>query len=337
MKKYCFLFLLALPFLGQAKCTLGPNTTASQTIELDMAQDTVTAVINTNLVDTFTCNATSDKMYYATPLKDYIVELRESDSGKSIFMKFNLESSGFPVSTGTDSVGASPKEYNTQDVINTKPFTLKADYVGPTSKVDHTITTNIDKITIPRPAISILTDNSCNNNIISWLYCWVTGRLNSDVSYTQNIEFSIKHKPTTCSFSQPTYEIRMPETTISEMQSANNTKSGSIDLILNCDSVYNVTTNPVTFKVARGEWDDSGTILKNTSLNGAKGVGFQIYNGNATTPLKLGDTLMNKLTKMAAIENQYTFPITAKYVRVNEEALQPGEVQSKAIFAVSYD
>lgn len=57
------------------------------------------------------------------------------------------------------------------------------------------------------------------------------------------------------------------------MQSANNTKSGSIDLVLNCDSVYNVTTNPVTFKVARGEWDDSGTILKNTSLNGAKGLG----------------------------------------------------------------
>ena len=29
---------------------------------------------------------------------------------------------------------------------------------------------------------------------------------------------------------------------------------------------------------------------------------------------------MSKLTKMAAIENQYTFPITAKYVRVKEEA-----------------
>ncbi|HBA6088061.1 TPA: type 1 fimbrial protein [Escherichia coli] len=337
MNKYWFLFLLALPFLGQAKCTLGPNTTASQTIELDMAQDTVTAVINTNLVDTFTCNAKSDKMYYATPLKDYIVELKESDSQKSIFMKFNLESSAFPVSTGTDSLVAPPKEYNTQDVINTKPFTLKAEYVGPTSKADDTITTNIDKITIRRSAISILTDNSCNNSFASWFLCWVAGRLNSDVSYTQNIEFSIKHKPTTCSFSQPIYEIRMPETTVSEMQSANNTKSGSIDLVLNCDSVYNVTTNPVTFKVARGEWDDSGTILKNTSLNGAKGVGFQIYNGNATTPLKLGDTLMNKLTKMAAIENQYTFPITAKYVRVKEEALQPGEVQSKAIFAVSYD
>ncbi|MGC6756747.1 fimbrial protein, partial [Escherichia coli] len=82
----------------------------------------------------------------------------------------------------------------------------------------------------------------------------IAGKLNSDVSYTQNIEFSIKHKPTTCSFSHPIYEIRMPETTVSEMQSANNTKSGSIDLVLNCDSVYNVTTNPVTFKVARGEW-----------------------------------------------------------------------------------
>ncbi|HAX7454789.1 TPA: type 1 fimbrial protein, partial [Escherichia coli] len=54
-------------------------------------------------------------------------------------------------------------------------------------------------------------------------------------------------------------------------------------------------------------------------------------------PLKLGDTLMNRLPKMAAIQEQYIFPITAKYVRVKEEALQPGEVQGQAIFAVSYD
>ncbi|MCV5513298.1 type 1 fimbrial protein, partial [Escherichia coli] len=92
-------------------------------------------------------------------------------------MKFNLESSAFPVSTGTDSLVAPPKEYNTQDVINTKPFTLKAEYVGPTSKADDTITTNIDKITIRRPAISILPDNSCNNSFASWLWCWITGRL----------------------------------------------------------------------------------------------------------------------------------------------------------------
>lgn len=102
----------------------------------------------------------------------------------------------------------------------------------------------------------------------------MSNRLPTDAAYQQNLNVNItKHKPTTCSFSQPTYEIRMPETTISEMQSANNTKSGSIDLVLNCDSVYNVTTNPVTFKVARGEWDDSGTILKTHRLMVLRGLG----------------------------------------------------------------
>ncbi|WP_430953707.1 hypothetical protein [Salmonella enterica] len=62
-----------------------------------------------------------------------------------------------------------------------------------------------------------------------------------------------------------------------------------------------------------------------------------MYNGTAATPLKRGDALMSRLTKMATINDQYTFPITARYVRITGEALQPGEVQSKVIFAVSYD
>ncbi|MEW5192281.1 type 1 fimbrial protein, partial [Citrobacter freundii] len=53
--------------------------------------------------------------------------------------------------------------------------------------------------------------------------------------------------------------------------------------------------------------------------------------------LKLGDTLMNKIAKLTEIKSSYTFPITAKYVRVTGESLQPGDVQSKVTFAVSYD
>lgn len=117
----------------------------------------------------------------------------------------------------------------------------------------------------------------------------------------------------------------------------NNNETGYVDLVLNCEGIYNVTTNPVSFKVARGDWDESGKILKNTATNGAKGVGFQIYNGTKTTPLKQGDTLMDRIAKLETINNQYTFPIIAKYVHVTGESLRPGEVQSKVIFSVSYD
>ncbi|MBA3113812.1 type 1 fimbrial protein [Salmonella enterica] len=335
MKKYWFMFLLAIPFWGQAKCTLGGNTTAQQTVDIDMTSGTVNIPINTNLYDTFICNATSDKMYYATPLQDYIVELKEPGAAKSIFIKLKLTGSGFPVATGIDSLNAPAKEFKTQDVINTKPFTLEVSYVK-SGKADLTVASG-NTINLGRPVISILTDNTCNNNLVSWLFCWFAGRLKSDVSYAQNIIFTVKHKPTTCRFSQPTYEIKMPDTTLNEILSGNNSKTGSTNLVLNCDGVYNVTTNPVSFNVARGDWNDNGTILKNTITNGAKGVGFQIYNGTATTPLKRGDALMSRLTKMATINDQYTFPITARYVRITGEALQPGEVQSKVIFAVSYD
>lgn len=46
---------------------------------------------------------------------------------------------------------------------------------------------------------------------------------------------------------------------------------------------------------------------------------------------------MNKIAKLTEIKSSYTFPITAKYVRVTGESLQHGDVQSKVTFAVSYD
>ncbi|EBS7635468.1 type 1 fimbrial protein [Salmonella enterica] len=276
-------------------------------------------------------------MYYATSLQDYIVEIKDSASSQSIFIKLTLESSDFPVNTGSDII-ASAKNYSVDDTLNNKQMTLKASYVAATSySSDNGEKVYGNSFSLSKPAVNFLSNNSCNSSIWAWIVCSVLRLFSNDNAYSQYLTFTVKHKPTTCRFSQPTYEIKMPDTTLNEILSGSNSKTGSTNLVLNCDGVYNVTTNPVSFNVARGDWNDSGTILKNTITNGAKGVGFQIYNGTAATPLKRGDALMSRLTKMAAINDQYTFPITARYVRITGEALQPGDVQSKVIFAVSYD
>ncbi|ECC1561327.1 type 1 fimbrial protein [Salmonella enterica subsp. salamae] len=276
-------------------------------------------------------------MYYATSLQDYIVEIKDSASSQSIFIKLTLESSDFPVNTGSDII-ASVKNYSVDDTLNNKKMTLKASYVAATSySSDNGEKVYGNSFSLSKPAVNFLSNNSCNSSIWAWIVCSVLRLFSNDNAYSQYLTFTVKHKPTTCRFSQPTYEIKMPDTTLNEILSGNNSKTGSTNLVLNCDGVYNVTTNPVSFNVARGDWNDNGTILKNTITNGAKGVGFQIYNGTAATPLKRGDALMSRLTKMATINDQYTFPITARYVRITGEALQPGEVQSKVIFAVSYD
>ncbi|AXD12112.1 type 1 fimbrial protein [Salmonella enterica subsp. diarizonae] len=276
-------------------------------------------------------------MYYATSLQDYIVEIKDSASSQSIFIKLTLESSDFPVNTGSDRI-ASVKNYSVDDTLNNKQMTLKASYVAAMSySSDNGEKVYGNSFSLSKPAVNFLSNNSCNSNILAWIVCSALRLFSNDNAYSQYLTFTVKHKPTTCRFSQPTYEIKMPDTTLNEILSGNNSKTGSINLVLNCDGVYNVTTNPVSFNVARGNWNDNGTILKNTITNGAQGVGFQIYNGTAATPLKRGDALMSRLTKMATINDQYTFPITARYVRITGEALQPGEVQSKVIFAVSYD
>ncbi|EBS6879663.1 type 1 fimbrial protein [Salmonella enterica] len=276
-------------------------------------------------------------MYYATSLQDYIVEIKDSASSQSIFIKLTLESSDFPVNTGSDRI-ASVKNYSVDDTLNNKQMTLKASYVAAMSySSDNGEKVYGNSFSLSKPAVNFLSNNSCNSNILAWIVCSALRLFSNDNVYSQYLTFTVKHKPTTCRFSQPTYEIKMPDTTLNEILSGNNSKTGSTNLVLNCDGVYNVTTNPVSFNVARGDWNDNGTILKNTITNGAQGVGFQIYNGTAATPLKRGDALMSRLTKMATINDQYTFPITARYVRITGEALQPGEVQSKVIFAVSYD
>ncbi|EAN8505850.1 fimbrial protein [Salmonella enterica] len=276
-------------------------------------------------------------MYYATSLQDYIVEIKDSASSQSIFIKLTLESSDFPVNTGSDRI-ASVKNYSVDDTLNNKQMTLKASYVAAMSySSDNGEKVYGNSFSLSKPAVNFLSNNSCNSNILAWIVCSALRLFSNDNAYSQYLTFTVKHKPTTCRFSQPTYEIKMPDTTLNEILSGNNSKTGSTNLVLNCDGVYNVTTNPVSFNVARGDWNDNGTILKNTIINGAQGVGFQIYNGTAATPLKRGDALMSRLTKMATINDQYTFPITARYVRITGEALQPGEVQSKVIFSVSYD
>lgn len=337
MKKYWFLFLLLIPLSGQAKCTPKGATSATQPITLDLTTGSTTVNFNPNLQGSFDCNTTGDKMYYATSLQDYIVEIKDSASSQSIFIKLTLESSDFPVNTGSDII-ASVKNYSVDDTLNNKQMTLKASYVAATSySSDNGEKVYGNSFSLSKPAVNFLSNNSCNSSIWAWIVCSVLRLFSNDNAYSQYLTFTVKHKPTTCRFSQPTYEIKMPDTTLNEILSGNNSKTGSTNLVLNCDGVYNVTTNPVSFNVARGDWNDNGTILKNTITNGAKGVGFQIYNGTAATPLKRGDALMSRLTKMATINDQYTFPITARYVRITGEALQPGEVQSKVIFAVSYD
>ncbi|EMG6375053.1 type 1 fimbrial protein [Salmonella enterica subsp. diarizonae serovar 11:k:z53] len=337
MKKYGFLFLLLIPLLGQAKCTPKGTTSATQPITLDLTTGSTTVNFNPNLQGSFDCNTTGDKMYYATSLQDYIVEIKDSASSQSIFIKLTLESSDFPVNTGSDRI-ASVKNYSVDDTLNNKQMTLKASYVAAMSySSDNGEKVYGNSFSLSKPAVDFLSNNSCNSNILAWIVCSALRLFSNDNAYSQYLTFTVKHKPTTCRFSQPTYEIKMPDTTLNEILSGNNSKTGSTNLVLNCDGVYNVTTNPVSFNVARGDWNDNGTILKNTIINGAQGVGFQIYNGTAATPLKRGDALISRLTKMATINDQYTFPITARYVRITGEALQPGEVQSKVIFAVSYD
>lgn len=86
---------------GQAKCTYTNNTEATQAINLDFTKgNEITVNFNPNLKDgDYVCDALTDKMYFSTSLRDYIIEMKDKPGGESVYIKLTLEADGFPVDT----------------------------------------------------------------------------------------------------------------------------------------------------------------------------------------------------------------------------------------------
>ncbi|EJU5846476.1 type 1 fimbrial protein, partial [Salmonella enterica] len=132
-------------------------------------------------------------MYYATSLQDYIVEIKDSASSQSIFIKLTLESSDFPVNTGSDRI-ASVKNYSVDDTLNNKQMTLKASYVAATSySSDNGEKVYGNSFSLSKPAVNFLSNNSCNSNILAWIVCSVLRLFSNDNAYSQYLTFTVKH------------------------------------------------------------------------------------------------------------------------------------------------
>lgn len=92
MKKYWFLFLLALPFWGQAKCTINGNSTAIQGVNLDLTTGNGTVTFSPNLTGEFTCNSTQDKVNVLKTLDNYVVEIKENQNNNQFILSLILMS-----------------------------------------------------------------------------------------------------------------------------------------------------------------------------------------------------------------------------------------------------
>lgn len=333
MKRFGLIFLLLFPLLAQAYCRSSGTTNMTKTLNLDMSTGSAAQTFNTQFTGSLTCYNTDEKIRLDNLLDKYVVELTGSNGEQPIYMQLDLEGGdNFPVTIGKSTEQAAA-------LFNDQTFTLKAQYISPSTYVNKKIT-NGNKIEFidNSPALTFTNIDSCSDSsILLRLICYITKSfLPGNVTYTQNLIINVTHKPTTCRFTQHQYTINMPPTTTNNMLTGKNTETGKTELQLTCDGVHNVSTNPVSFKVADGDWDTSGQILKNTLSPGATGVGFQIFKENNSTALKRGDVL-DSIKNRDQLKETYTFPITARYVRIPGEALQPGEMQSRVKFIVDYN
>lgn len=322
MKKLLLILLFLSPLTAQSACRIDGDGKKSETITLNVTFDLSNKLLSLSqnqilaFTKNFSCATPWDKMYFTDNIGDNIYSLSGLNN-----VRFSIKgtSTNFPVPVVWGD--------NKSSVIN-KVITLQFKYVKNGSesvKFFENNTFTIDK------AFTVASQK-----------CWETGGaciIGSDASqFNVNLKVTVINKRTTCEFSSPTYEIKMDDITVQQLITGNVGVMKSTNVELKCDGIYNISSNPVTVKLSEGDWNTDETKLVSSIVNGAKNVGFNIYEvyDGGMRKLNKGSKLLSIL-KNSTINDRYNVPIAAEYTLINHnERPTSGLVSSKVILKIEY-
>lgn len=322
MKKLLLILLFLSPLTAQSACRIDGDGKKSETITLNVTFDLSNKLLSLSqsqiltFTQNFSCILSNDKMYFTDNIGDNVYSLSTLNG-----VKFSIKgkSTDFPVS-----VGSGDKSVN---VIN-KMLTLDFNYIQ-NGKVS---TKNFDDNTFTIDKAFTIASQQCFK--ILGVCLW-----GSDASqFNVNLKVTVINKITTCEFSSPTYEIKMDDITVQQLITGNVGVMKIANVELKCEGIYSISSNPVTVKLSAGDWNSDETKLVNSIVNGAKNVGFNVYEvyDGGTRKLNKGSKLLTIL-KNATINDIYNIPVAAEYTLINHnERPTSGLVSSKVILKIEY-
>lgn len=318
MKLYICISMLFISFYSFGACRMnaGNNERIELNVEFEPVENTAEKSIALNFKNDFNCRLSSDNMNLHNNIKGNIYSVNG--------IRFNIDTvgtTGFPVTDLQYDVWSG--KTNSVSSIN-KTMTLSFNYE---LSGRNTPSTKQESETLLIKDAFVINSEKC-----PIFGCWIFG---SESNYNVDLNVSVKHRKTTCKFSSSDYFIKMEDVTVQELISGSKKRSGIENIVLQCNDINGLASNPVSVRIADGDWDADGSVLINTISSGGKNVGFKLFRGAESTSLHKNDSLLS-ISKYSSLSTEYTFPVSAEYVLLGGGKPTVGEISSKVIFRVDY-
>lgn len=318
MKLYICISMLFISFYSFGACRMnaGNNERIELNVEFEPVENTAEKSITLNFKNDFNCRLSSDNMNLHNNIKGNTYSVNG--------IRFNIDTvgtTGFPVTDLQYDVWSG--KTNSVNSIN-KTMTLSFNYE---LSGRNTPSTKQESETLLIKDAFVINSEKC-----SIFGCWIFG---TESNYNVDLNVSVKHRKTTCKFSSSDYFIKMEDVTVQELISGSKKRSGIENIILQCNDINGLASNPVSVRIADGDWDADGSVLINTISSGGKNVGFKLFRGAESTSLHKNDSLLS-VSKYSSLSTEYTFPVSAEYVLLGGGKPTVGEISSKVIFRVDY-
>ncbi|QMD47390.1 fimbrial protein [Citrobacter freundii] len=318
MKLYICISMLFISFYSFGACRMnaGNNERIELNVEFEPVENTAEKSITLNFKNDFNCRLSSDNMNLHNNIKGNTYSVNG--------IRFNIDTvgtTGFPVTDLQYDVWSG--KTNSVSSIN-KTMTLSFNYE---LSGRNTPSTKQESETLLIKDAFVINSEKC-----PIFGCWIFG---SESNYNVDLNVSVKHRKTTCKFSSSDYFIKMEDVTVQELISGSKKRSGIENIVLQCNDINGLASNPVSVRIADGDWDADGSVLINTISSGGKNVGFKLFRGAESTSLHKNDSLLS-IGKYSSLSTEYTFPVSAEYVLLGGGKPTVGEISSKVIFRVDY-
>ncbi|WP_370615890.1 fimbrial protein [Citrobacter portucalensis] len=318
MKLYICISMLFISFYSFGACRMNVwnNERIELNVEFEPVENTAEKSIALNFKNDFNCRLSSDNMNLHNNIKGNTYSVNG--------IRFNIDTvgtTGFPVTDLQYDVWSG--KTNSVSSIN-KTMTLSFNYE---LSGRNTPSTKQESETLLIKDAFVINSEKC-----PIFGCWIFG---SESNYNVDLNVSVKHRKTTCKFSSSDYFIKMEDVTVQELISGSKKRSGIENIVLQCNDINGLASNPVSVRIADGDWDADGSVLINTISSGGKNVGFKLFRGAESTSLHKNDSLLS-ISKYSSLSTEYTFPVSAEYVLLGGGKPTVGEISSKVIFRVDY-
>ncbi|QAV24849.1 fimbrial protein [Proteus hauseri] len=358
MKSSTFMFLLLLGTISQqamANCKpdstiTAPNINFDLSTDLNSTSTTATRTSRTIFPGTFKCTARGlfpNTVGIASPFADNRVGTIGFNGGKqfvSITLTYLEKDRVTDITAGTHPASDLDTNFTLKfTLVNSKPSSNYTEVSGNTAVVTPVIlASDASSLGIIQWLINIVV------KLVQFLLTWQWPVDQNDI-FLQPMQITYNPVMTTCNFSNAGLTVALPLVSIKDAKTVD--KAGYTPFTLNftCQDFLSgskASRDISMFLSSQNLLANDKSVLTNTRVQGASGVGFRVVKSdNTTSPLIFSDSVSTQgsatsifsVIKGNTISPTFSINMAAYYYPYNINAVTQGKIESTATVVMSYN